>query len=308
MDLTNKEELHQDSIYFSRELEVVLPRIYERRGAPMSAERLFPIIPGGNRDMDRYIARAYDYSGSAHRGRIDGDGCKSDIPLISSSMKEEAYKIRYFKMGAQFTDRELRLSRMLGKGIQERELAAAVRELMWFENEMIFKGDSLTGAKGLFDSTLMTQATLPTGNWTDATTAEQLYADMEAMILHIENQTNCTYTDQVTIVLPCKAWNLLNGTQYSPGTDTTVLQYVLRNWGSMVASIEKAREFDAERKALVYIRDDRYMGHLRVPMRQVGPYRDPKCELTTVHYEMGTSGLIVFDRNAQCMFSDVIAP
>lgn len=306
--MSENKELELDSIYFKCELEEILPRIYEKRRAPLSAERLIPMTDIQDPDMERFTARSFDHQGKAHIGRVSEPGCKSDVPIISASMSEESYKLHRWKIGFEYTDREIRVARKLGRPLDTKMAEAALYELQRFENEFLMNGDSLVGAKGLLDPTLMTQTALTTGSWDNpATTAEQMLKDLEDMALSIERKTDCVYMEPVTIVLPCAAWNFINSKPAGLGTDTTVLQYFLRNWGARVAGIEKAREFDAAKKALVYIRDSRYMSRLRVPVRQVGPVRNELCEYTRAHLEMGSSQVLIHDSLAQCAFTGVLA-
>lgn len=297
-----------DSIYFTRELEQILPGIYKKRDAPLSGERLFPIIALADCQHEFYTLRGVDTRGRAHRGSISERGCKSDVPVVNMDMSEEAHRIHKHKIGWEMTYCERDRSNRLNKGVAERYARAALRELMRFENDILFNGDALTGQAGLLTPGFLADEVLPNGQWNDpARTAAEIYADLEFMALCIERKTDCVYDDAVNLVLPCAAWNIANGTQFSPGTDTTVLQYFQRNWSSKIAGIEKAREMDAANVALAYVRGEDNMGHIRMPARQLMK-DDSFCEKIKVHYEMGTSGLIVVDDNTQCKFLNILLP
>lgn len=296
-------ELQLDSMYFSRQLEGVLPGILEQRSIPLNMERLFPMIPVQDPDAERFVKRAFDYTGRAVDGRIDDS--MSDVPMINGNMTEEYKRLWRHKIGWELTDRELRVARKLGTDIDTRFVAAAVRELYKRENDVLTNGNTKTGTTGLFTAGLVGTTALTTGNWA-AATAAQIYDDLVQMVTFIEGQTSTAYSEPVTIVLPVTSWNRANGLQFSAGSDTTVLQYFLRNWGNMVASIEKAREFDTQKEALVYIRDAEYMGHMRVPISQVGPIHDPLHLKMVTHYEIASSGMVVFNSLTQRRFTGII--
>jgi hypothetical protein len=293
-------------MYFSRQLEGLLPGVLEKRTIPLNMERLFPMIPVQDPDAERFVKRAFDYTGQAVDGRIDD--AMSDVPMINGNMSEEYKRLWRHKVGWQILDRELRVARKLGTDIDTRFVAAAVRELYKRENDVLTNGNTKTGTTGLFTAGLIGTTALGSGvAWDNgAVTATDIYDDLEQMVRFIEEQTSTAYSEPVTIVLPVKAWNIANGFNMGLGTDTTVLQYFLRNWGVMVASIEKAREFDSQKEALVYIRNADYMGHMRVPIRQVGPVHNDLTERLVTHYEIASSGMVVFDSLTQRRFTGIL--
>lgn len=301
------QEMHLDSLYFERQLEVMLPEILEERTIPLNAERLFPMIPVPDPDAERFVKRAFDWEGGAVRGRIGGE--YKDVPIVNGQITEQVERLWRYKHGWRMDDRTLRNARARGIALDNFYARAAVWELFKKENDVLFNGDTTYGTNGLFTAGLIGTTALGSGvAWDNAgVTATDIYDDLEQMVRFIEEGTSTAYNEPVTIVLPNKAWNIANGFNMGLGTDTTVLQYFLRNWGQMVASVEKAIEFDTQKEALVMIRNPMFMGHMRVPVRQIGPARPtPLDEFQITHYEIANSGMVVYDSNTQRRFTGIL--
>lgn len=302
------EELAMDSLFFTRELETVLPRVYEARRAVPTARSLIPIISGiSDRDADDIRFTSMSWVGDVGVGRVawKNDG---NVPVLSASRDEASIPVRSYKGAIQWEDRVLRRANSLGLGLETRGVEQLMMRFMLRENSLLWHGDTeQTGIYGVFTHPDVGSTALASGvAWDNgAVTAAQIYADLLQMARFIPSNTSLIYLEPPTLLLPWTAYQVASTKQFASGSDTTVLEYFRRNSGSLFRDIIPVRDLESEKKALVYIRDESIAGNVLVndvysyaPMRYSAGY--------SVDYQMDTGGFHVFDSNGIRKFTGIL--
>lgn len=301
------QELAQDALFFERELENILPTIYESRRPIPNARRLLPIVSVGNPDADVFIAQRLDWVGEVTVGEV---AWKNDmgVPVINAARTEVLYPVRHFKGGVSWRDKDLRNANRNGLSLETMGVEHLVRDFMLKENALLWNGNAaMPGIYGVTNHPdLATPTNLPSSAaWDNGATAAEIYADLIFMAEYITSNSSLVYTDPVTILLPWEAYRIASSRQFSVASDLTVLEYFRRNNAGLFATVEPVRELDTAKVAVAYIRDPKIAGNVLI--RDVFSYAPKRYDAGyTQNYQMDTAGFVVFDSNGIRTFDQLL--
>jgi hypothetical protein len=302
------DELAQDALFFNRELEQVLPRLYEVKRPVPNARRLLPMIDGIDPDTRVFIAQKLDWVGDVEAGEV---GWKNDmgVSVIEGVRTEALYPVRFIKSGIQWRDIDLRNANKAGLPLEMKKLEQLYRRFLLRENELLWTGRSdMPGIYGVTTHPdLSTPTNLPSSaTWDGGATAAEIYADLIFMADYARSNSSFVYVEKSTILLPEEAYRIAATKQFSVASDLTVLEYFRRNNADLIATIEPVRELDAAKVAVAYIRNPEYSGHALVEdIHGFDPKRYDKGY--TQNFEMATAGFVIFDQNSIRTFDQIIS-
>lgn len=155
------------------------------------------------------------------------NGNADDIPKAGTNRSKFETPVHTAGIGYGYGFEEIGRAQMLGINLPSDDAAAARRASEEMIDRVALHGDAQKGFTGLFNATGVTPVAAPTGDWASAT-PEQIVADLNAAILNVFNGTNTTAIAD-TLLLPWTKFFHISTTSMGTGTDTTILQWFLRN-------------------------------------------------------------------------------
>ena len=214
------------NLFFQRELEHIIPELFEFQFAKINARALFPIDRSAGGAVKTITWRQFTKTGQA---QIVADYA-DDINIVNAFGEEFSTNVRGLAAAAQWSIDEIRAAQANNRPL-ERLYAEAAREAMLREeNRIAFEGDAAFGLQGLASAaTGIPQVALPNGTWTTATTGADMVEDMNFVANGVVEATGDVEIP-TRLLLPTTAYNLAATTQHSAtATDTTALRFFLNN-------------------------------------------------------------------------------
>lgn len=202
---------------------------FEKLYTPMQFRELVPVVSeGGWADTIRY--EMIDYAGKGKR--ISGAG--HDIPMAEVQFGEKTFPVVSGAIGYSYTFEEMQKSAFFRTALPTAKMQAAMTAAERHLNEVALYGESASNITGLFNSSVVPQASAPVGGWGTATPT-QILGDINALILSIWEAT--AYNEMPTdIVLAPSAMATLASKPRSDNSDKTVLEYIKEN---NIAKVER---------------------------------------------------------------------
>lgn len=198
---------------------------------PMQYRELVPISTEAGPWAD-----SIRYEKSDQVGQADWIGEKGDdMPTANVELDESARTVGHAGIAYEVTLQELRQSAYLRRPFSERKLAAAVAASERFINKVAIHGSTKKNMLGFLNQTAASQiavggtgGTTLTGNWDGAATPDQILADLNFGLNKV--YTDLDYNDVVTdIRVPAAAWTRFCSTARTSQSDTTILEFLLKN-------------------------------------------------------------------------------
>ena len=229
-----------ESIFFQRELEHIIPELFEFQYAKINARSLFPIDRSAGGAVKTITWRQFTKFGQA---QIIADYA-DDINIVNAEGEEFTTNVRGLAAGAQWSLDEIRAAQRHGRPL-ERMYAEAAREAMLREeNRVIFNGDAAFGLQGLASAgTGIPQNALPNGGWLTGATGLDMLADLN-FCANTVVETTGDMEIPTRIILPTRFYNTAVVTHVNAaGGDTTVLKHFLDN-NPYIREVVPVRELD----------------------------------------------------------------
>lgn len=184
---------------------------------------LIPVDTSGSE-----FATSVTYFSSDRYGAADWiNGNADDIPRAGTSRTKFETPVYTAGIGYGWGWEEIGRAQLLGINLPSEDAFAARRAAEEMIDRVALEGDASKNFEGLFNNSNVTPAAAPTGSWSTAT-GDQIVADMNAAILNVFNGTNTTAIAD-RLLLPWSKYLLISTKRMGTDTDTTVLQYFLRN-------------------------------------------------------------------------------
>jgi hypothetical protein len=184
---------------------------------------LIPVDTSGSE-----FATSVTYFSSDRYGAADWiNGNADDIPRAGTTRAKFETPVYTAGIGYGWGWEEIGRAQLLGINLPSEDAFAARRAAEEMIDRVALEGDASKNFEGLFNNSNVTPAAAPTGAWSSAT-GDQIVADMNAAILNVFNGTNTTAIAD-RLLLPWSKYLLISTKRMGTDTDTTVLQYFLRN-------------------------------------------------------------------------------
>jgi hypothetical protein len=233
-----------DGLIFARQLEQIDPRRFEVKYRPRGMWR--DILPTRDiaRGMQYLTWRTEDFRAQAQPVTV---GTVEDIPYVGASTEEESTYIIDKALGYRYTQMELDAAAFANVPLQDRYQKAVMYGYEEAQDNIAFGGDTERDLEGLINHTGVTnvQAAAPASGtdrkWsgTDKTNDEKV-ADIRGMVTKVATQSEENYNAERTrfvLLLPRTPYDALN-VRMAAGTDTTVLEFILRQEKYGIADIK----------------------------------------------------------------------
>lgn len=233
-----------ESIFFERELTQIKNRVQEKQYPELKVADgvIIPIATDTNPGAETIKYEMYDTNGMA----ILIANYASDLPRSDVSGQEFFSPIKSMATSFGYNIQEIRAAAMAGKPLTTRKAMAARRSIDQLIQSIALYGNAQTGLKGFINHPNIQEYTLPndgTGASTKLSTKtpDKILRDLNGM----ENQVTLT-TNGVesvdTLILSLSLYSYLSSTPRSDNSDTTILEYFLRN-SPGITNIETLVEF-----------------------------------------------------------------
>lgn len=222
--------------YFARELEHVLTEVLRTPRAPMSGFALFPVrldLPEGAKT---YTQRIQDSYGKARVGGSYGD----DPPTSDVTRAEYPMNIEPIFTGWEYTIADMAASMMTGVNLPSDRAEAALESDQQQHNDIMFQGMPEVGLLGFH-----THPSIPRVVTTARpTTPVGWEALINGAVGRIRARTKTRGTG-FTVMLPTSIYQIVSEENRGNGTDTTVMEYLLRNNKHIVSIVEVFEQAEA---------------------------------------------------------------
>jgi hypothetical protein len=217
-----------EGVIFARQLEYVESRAYEVKYPTLKGRELFPIdysVPTG---AATYTYRMYDHQGAFNLITNYSD----DFKRVNVTGVEVTGKVHSYGAAVEYSVQDIRGAAMAGVPLQDHEVRAARRASEQKLDEIILNGEANGNLYGIMTHPNVPSASVPAGvstttPWTTKTPDEILFdlndivSDMVVLTKGVEAPTD--------LVLPIAQYELINNTARSSTSDTTILEFFLRN-------------------------------------------------------------------------------
>lgn len=234
-----------ETLFFERELEYRKAQSYDVLRAPLRGMELLPVTSEAGAGAETITYEQYDHTGVAKIIANYGD----DLPRADVKGLEFTANVRSIGNSFGYSVQEIRAAMMAGKSLEQRKANAAIRSMQEQWNRILFYGNADSKLQGW-----LTNPNIPTvapteessdGSWFDASgnlrkSATQILADMNNLANSIPILTNGAERPR-RLVLPIQHYTATASTNAGTGTDTTILQYFIRN-NPYIEEVEWANE------------------------------------------------------------------
>jgi hypothetical protein len=229
------------TMFFARELEAKKAATYDVIRAPLKAFELIPVSTEAGPGAETISYEQYDITGIAKIIANYAD----DLPRADVKGKEFFAPVKSIGNSYGYSLQEIRAAAQgNGKPLQQRKANAAAEAQRKKWNDIAFFGDAATGIPGWLTNTNVPASPVVDGasedtEW-DTKTPREILKDLNDAVNGIIDLTNGA-EEPNTVVMPIAQHTLIATTPMDTGTDTTILEYFLRN-SPTVTAVERANE------------------------------------------------------------------
>lgn len=211
-----------DGINFARQLEYIDPQILEEKFPLPNSISMFPIkrIPFG---ATTFIRRRRSHFGDAafYKGG-------KDIPLVGLTAKEGTAPIRHLVCGFKVDVFEKASSDYAGNDVVNAGINAMRSVLLERANRVNWYGDDNVGLFGVTDYPYLNKVVINDVLFNGTANADLVLAKLMALVNFPTNNSLSVFSPD-TIVFSPNVYAYLSSTPRTTGTDTTILEFFLRN-------------------------------------------------------------------------------
>ena len=216
-----------EAIFFARELEHVKARTYDVRLPNLKATMIIPVSTEAGPGAETITYEQYDQVGMAKIIANYAD----DLPRSDIKGKQFTSNVRSIGSSYGYNIQEIRAAQMAGKPLTARKATAVRRANDQTVNSIAFNGDAEHGLPGLLTNANIPVTSVPNGGsgtaWSTKTAA-QILADLNNGVKDIVELTNGVESPN-TLLLPIEQMQIISTTRMDSGTDTTILEFFLKN-------------------------------------------------------------------------------
>lgn len=281
------------NIFFQRELEFIIPEMFERELAKINARRIFPIDRSAGSATRVITWRQFTKVGSA---QIIADYA-DDINVVNAFGEEQSSKVRGVAVAAQWSLEEMREAAQTGRPLERLQTESARDTMMRLENGVAFTGEADFDLVGLLTTGqgIPTNAA-PNGTWTQSLAADDILEDLN-FAANTPIETTGDVESPTSIIMSTVKYNIIASRKHGTDTDRTILSHFLLN-NPYINEIIPVRELAGAGAGgadimIAYSRDPSKL-RLQVPLdiEQLAP--QVFNLVTRVPYHMRIGGLTIF--------------
>ena len=232
------------TIYFNRELEHVISKVFEVQYADLEFRKVIPINHEADPAVETLTVEVYDMVGSAKIISSYAD----DLPRADVSGVEISYPVRSVGTSFAYSLQEVRASAYTGKPLRPMKAKACMRATEQTFNGIAFNGDVTSGLPGLFSNPNIPVSNVVVGAgastlWT-AKTGDEILFDINDMFSDMVELTKKKERASV-LLLPVKQYNYIATTRLQD-QNMTIMAFLIANspWLTGPESIMSLNELD----------------------------------------------------------------
>lgn len=213
-----------ESIFFGRELESVKSKTYDKKFTNLKARQILPVSFEAGAGAETIKYEQFDQVGMA---KIVRDYA-NDFRAADVVAKEFRSPVKSLGSAYKYSVQDVRAARMAGKSLEQRKANAAKRAIMQSENRIAYFGDADHGLGGMLNNANVPVVALPHAGAWSGLTADQILANLNANANNAISASNGVETPN-TMLLPTAEYSLIASTPRSSTSDTTILEYFVKN-------------------------------------------------------------------------------
>lgn len=220
-----------ETVFFNRQLEKIKSQTYDQKYPELKAPMLIPVSTDAGSAAETITYESYDQVGIAKMISNYAD----DLPRADVKGRQYSSPVRSLGDSYGYSIQEVRASAMANKDLPMRKANAArraidklINDIAWFARPTDGVNGGLTG---LIYNPNVTKAVVTTrnGHTTWATkTADEILADLNEVVSDMIALTKGLEVPD-TILLPIDEYALISTTPRSSTSDTTILEFFLKN-------------------------------------------------------------------------------
>lgn len=220
-----------ESVFFARQLEKIKAQTYDQKYPELKATALIPVSMDAGAAAESITYESYDQVGIAKMISNYAD----DLPRADVKGRQYTSPVRSIGDSYGYSIQEVRASTIANKNLPARKANAARRAIDKLINDIAWFARSTDGVNGgltgLIYNPNVTKAVVTTRNahvaWSTKT-ADEILADLNEVVADMIALTNGLEIPD-TILLPIAQYSQIATTARSTTSDTTILEYFLRN-------------------------------------------------------------------------------
>lgn len=218
-----------ETIFFARELEFIKARSYDVQYPELKATRLIPVSTEAGPGAQSITYRQYDQLGLAKIIANYAD----DLPRADIKGKEFTVPVRSLGASYGYDIQDLRAAQTGQKPLEQGRANAARRAIEQEINNIAWKGSEKYGLQGLVNHPNVTRVSVKNDGsgtstkWEDKS-ADLILRDMNDLVNGIIDLTNGVEMPN-TLLMPFKQWTHISTVARSTTSDTTILDFFLKN-------------------------------------------------------------------------------
>lgn len=218
-----------ETAFFARELESVKARTYDIKFAPMKATSLMPVSTDAGEGAETITYRSFEETGIARVISSYAD----DLPRADVRGEEFRSPVKSLGCSYGYSHQEIRAALFANRPLTQMQASAARRANDQKVNKLAWFGDDDWNIAGLFNNANIPSTSVPadgagaTTEWVNKT-ADQILRDLNLITNSILELTKGVEFPN-TLLLPNEQYSLIASTPRSANSDTTILDYFIRN-------------------------------------------------------------------------------
>jgi len=236
-----------ESVFFARELEVVKSKSYDIKYANLKARTLIPVNFSTGPGAQSLTYEQYDQVGIA---KIISDYAR-DFPRADIKGKEFTSTIKSLGASYGYSLQEIRSAQMAGKPLATRRASAARKAIAIKENRLAWIGDANANLPGWLTNPNIPDVVLlndGSGSLTTfaskITTPDKIVRDLNEIVNAVVIQSNEVESPNA-LLMPIAQKTLIGSTPRSTTSDTTILEYFMKNNMAGITDCEMVVELAA---------------------------------------------------------------
>jgi len=212
-----------ENVFFSRALEMIKARTYNRKYPNLRAKDFIPLDPEIDNAVETIRLRSYTQFGIAKLLASYAD----DLPRADVKAEEETFSVKGIGASYGYNLQEVRAASRAGVSLDATKAAAARRAVEVVIDRVLASGDLATGLRGLLNQPNALNFVVPDPGsgpeWT-VKTPQQIVDDMIGICEYIITQTNEVESPNM-LLLPRAQYTLIRTKRFDVSSDKTILQW-----------------------------------------------------------------------------------
>lgn len=277
--------------FFVSQLTSIEARIYEVKYRKIVYQDFVPVDTSDPEWIDEVTYFSFD---AVTVGKFVGANAK-DLPRSDITAAKSTIKVFYGGNSYGYSLDELRKSQQLRMPVDISKATASRRGFEEHAQRVAFFGDSDRGITGLFNNANV-QSDTSTVNW-DSATGQEIVSDMNDLLFEVWSNSAEVHVPGV-LLIPSSRWAQVSNTRMDTGTDTTVLEFFMKNnlfkdltGGTLVIKpnleLETAGVASAPRMMAYELNDENLTMKMPMPWRSITPQPEGLQVTVPAEYKFG---------------------